>query len=437
MRRAQSRLNIRLATFFMTAAVCLWPNSNAVSTSSRMQSGLTESTTEWNHWRFFRAIERGDATQAGLVAVLVPQLIYERSLPTLADLRVVDDTGKEIPYSLVVVRTSQKTETLALHGFARSVPGRYQLQFLLDLGPNPPPHNALRIQTTATDFIGWAELAASDNGRAWSTLASRAPLFRFESRHISGKSVVAFPETRTRYLRLHIVQRAPGFPVDGVTALHTTLLPGDRMAVAARFQAAPGPTSGSVVWQTQLPAAMPLDEVDFESDAQEFSAHVEIFTANDGETWTESGEGDIYSIRREGEKQDSLTVDFAETVARFWRIAAHSTGQARNDAQPALFMTPRRVVFRREPGRSYRLIYGDSEAPPPTYELAQTAASASGQQVPFEQLGAEQVNPDWVDARPWTERQAWVLWAGLLLAGLILGDAVRRAIRPAAQQTQR
>jgi hypothetical protein len=93
-------------------------------------------------------------------------------------------------------------------------------------------------------------------------------------------------------------------------------------------------------------------------------------------------------------------------------------------------MTPRRLVFRQEPGRTYRLLYGQSEALPPQYDLPQTVSEETLRAAPLLASAAhEQTNLDWIDPRPWSEKHGAVLWFATILAVLILGLAAARALR--------
>jgi hypothetical protein len=128
---------------------------------------------------------------------------------------------------------------------------------------------------------------------------------------------------------------------------------------------------------------------------------------------------------------ERLSVSFPPRLARYWRVELRNE----NDSPLAavklrLSMTPRRIVFREEPGRTYRLLYGQSEAPAPQYDLAQSVPEETLRAAPLlASVAPERTNLDWIDPRPWSERHGTVLWAATIFAVLILSLAAVRALR--------
>lgn len=136
------------------------------------------------------------------------------------------------------------------------------------------------------------------------------------------------------------------------------------------------------------------------------------------------------SVLADGEPKEAVQkgFGFSEDSSRYWRVEVENgSDQPLANAKVQLYMAARNVVFRQLPGRTYQLLYGQSEAKEPQYDLTQTvtseqirdAAIASG-------LGTEQINTSWTDPRPWTDRNAVVLWIAAILAALLLTFAALR-----------
>src|SRR6185437_16245598 len=87
-----------------------------------------------------------------------------------------------------------------------------------------------------------------------------------------------------------------------------------------------------------------------------------------------------------------------------------------------LSLAARDVFFREELGRSYSLIYGQSQLRgQPSYDLARTLTDAQmNSAFAAWAIGPERVNSAWLDPRPWTERYSIVLWLAVILAALAL-----------------
>ena len=63
-------------------------------------AALTDSRlpAAWKNWHYSRAIELTPTTAPQLVSVITPLEIYPHAIPWLADVRVIDDQGAEVPY---------------------------------------------------------------------------------------------------------------------------------------------------------------------------------------------------------------------------------------------------------------------------------------------------------------------------------------------------
>jgi hypothetical protein len=96
-----------------------------------------------------------------------------------------------------------------------------------------------------------------------------------------------------------------------------------------------------------------------------------------------------------------------------------------------LFGRPRAVVFHHEPPHRYRLFYGQAQAPPPRYDLAQIFPYLSAQKFNPLALTETKPNPAFVEPppprQPWTEEHPALLWAGLLGVVAVLGLLLWRA----------
>jgi hypothetical protein len=174
---------------------------------------------------------------------------------------------------------------------------------------------------------------------------------------------------------------------------------------------------------------LPVRQITFSEDAPVFRRVVHVNTSNDGETWLPAAGGEIYRFRRDNTLQESLDVD-AHGSRRYWRIAiVNGNDLPLAGVHPALLMTPRHVIFRQEPGRSYLFLYGQSEAKPPQYEMASLTSRSALPGAAAGNLGAEEVNTAYADPRPWTEQHPVSLWIALGIAVAILGYSALRALR--------
>ncbi len=379
----------------------------------------------WRHWKYFRWIRVSEAPQPRLVALIVPVAVYAQAQPGLVDLRIIDDRGDEVPFAEITFSGSTLTTYLPRGGVeARSVPGQYT-DYILNLGPRPQPCNFLALTGSPTNPPALAQIDASDNGRDWRPARVRAAIGDWPN------PMLEFPETTASFLRLRIFHQTGRLAMQTMAAGKLERIPPDRAPVTALLAPEASTTSRTTLWQIDLHGAAPVDEADFETSQPAFSRQTSIFSSTNDQDWELAGEGVIFRTVRGSTPAERLSVTFPPRRARYWRVELRNGNDPPLAAvQLRLSMTPRRIVFREEPGRTYLLLYGQSEAPPPQYDLAQSVSEETLRAAPvLANAAAEQTNANWIDPRPWSEKHSAVLWVATILAVLILGFAAVRALR--------
>jgi len=391
----------------------------------------------WKHWHYSRAIEIAPADVEQLAGVVAPPALYAHAQAGLADLRVIDDQGAEIPYVIFQHAGSSKSSTLPVTLRENSFTAGAYTQLVLDAGARAPFHNTVRIETGETDFIEWVQVEASDDGHVWRMVEERAPIFRFRKNAHEGTQLVRYSENNAQYLRVRILDGDKKFPVTSAQILRETTEPAERVPMEVAMVADSKQPAGRSVWTADLGATVPLvTETRFDVSAPpEFIRSVEVSSSADGKDWDGVHNWEIYRYQNGDAQQQQLTVMVSGGWAqpRYLRVEIVNGNDAPLDAAaPKLYITPQHIVFEQQPGRSYRLIYGEERAKAAVYDLrrrinaAQMAAAAAGQ------LGPEEVNTNWVDPRPWTETHDIFLWLVLVVAVLLLGCAAVRSLLKSA-----
>jgi Protein of unknown function (DUF3999) len=393
----------------------------------------------WKHWHYSRAIELppGAAPGVGQFAdVVAPPDLYTHTDTGLADLRVIDDRGTEVPYVISQRVRSFRSSTLPSTLRENSFSAGAFTQLVLDAGAHAPFHNTVRIETGETDFIEWVQVEASDDGHVWRMVEERAPIFRFRKNAHEGTQLVHYSENNAQYLRVRILDGDKKFSVSGAQILLETTEPAECVPLEMAMVADAKQTAGRSVWSAELGAAMPLvTEVRFEVDAPpEFIRSVEISSSIDGKDWDSLQPAEIYRYRRGDAQQEQLAVAVNTSRGRSSHFRVEIVNG--NDAPlavaaPKLYITPQHIAFEQRPGRSYRLIYGEERAEGAEYDLARRVNAAKLVGVAG-RLGPEETNAGWVDPRPWTETHDIFLWLVLLVAVMLIGYAAVRSLRKSA-----
>lgn len=427
----------------------------------------------WTHWLWWRPLTAPTAEAARLAKATLPLEVYGNASTDLRDLRVIDDTGAEVAY-LVHTRPGRKSQQwlgVALQETSY-VPGAYT-QAIVDMGTGGRAHNQIELQVEESfgEFVARVEVAASDDGREWRILRPSEPIYRFQQQgaHLQ----VRYGDTPARWLRLRIRDHEgqnPGkFPLTGVRVGLQVSEPPELAEIPVKLVTRPDGPQGQSWWQLDVGTGqVPASQVRFEVRTGEFDRAVEVFSSEDAKTWRRAGGN---SIRRgekpragqasvqlapsEMEGDDSgacvddaapdvaetpaslvgpagLTVAFPEQRGRYWRVIVRDANNPPLEGvRLTLWGVPRHVVFRQEPQRSYRLLYGNEAAKAPTYDLQRLATSEEIAAAVAATIGAEQKNTAWTDPRPWSEQHPVLLWVVLLLAVVVLGWLALRSLQPA------
>ena len=390
----------------------------------------------WRAWRYTRTIEqaRGDA----LNYIVLDRAAFSHSENRLADLRIVDDAGKEIPYA-VRSQITRQPEPVKISSAVREnsfVPHEFT-QVVLDLGAKTGFHNNLRVRTPETDFINWVEVAASDDAHVWRIVNARAPISRFSKENLEGNQAVRYTENNARYLRLRIQETDHPFRVTDVEVFSLPVTNHEAIAengIQLVHSLAPDANGSESLtrWTVDLGSgSVPISKFTFETGQTEFYRAVRILTSSDGKEWQFVGGGEIHRYVFNGVHQESLGVPCnGDGGPRYWRVEVLNGNDAPlSDVRLSALMPQRFVLFHAGADRSYRMVYGNSRATAPDYDLGRTLQIPAGETMPHPSLGAEEVTSNYIDPGPFTERHPNLLWGALGLAVILLGYAAVRALR--------
>jgi hypothetical protein len=361
-------------------------------------------------WRYRRAV-----TIAGgesLASAVLPPELSAKAAPSSRDLRLVDDSGREVPYLLdwtsereglatwrVEVKDVRREKEEAREASA------IRSQWALDLGePRTFTDLALRVPDVA--FAWHVRVEASLDGRGFEVIHPDAALFdqTWNNERVRRTEIRFDAPTTARYVRLtaRSASDSRSLEIEGASVTLRRRLRGDAWSlnVTAEKVAAPG---GSEVKTTRYrlnaSSLLPFDEVEVVCDDPAFSRRARLIeeTGADGKkTETRLGEGSIFRLRA------SDAIIAGESV----RIPARggSGGGLFLDIDDAgspplrglkvrLHGSRVRLVFPAS-SRSLTLYYGNEATRAPAYDieglrprLAQAMGTAAAE------IGPEEANP--------------------------------------------
>ena len=406
----------------------------------------TDLPNPWRSWRYSRPITgfpRSDRTPA---TIHLPFDLLAHSDVHGADLRIIDDRGREVPYFLGVPQVESKTETLPSHILERSFVAGQFTQIVIRVTDTPvldeshgaavrqlqaePWFNTYRIATPETDFMFWVETSVSDDAHQWRIVDPRSPISRFHRHGLDGNQTVQFEGySNQRFLRLRIFDPDRQFPVDSVEVLSRSSSEPPRLAIPAVFSSEPSADATEGRWCADPSSPnFPVSEIDFSTAQPEFYRAVRISTSDDRKEWSFRAAGEIYRFHQASKLRESLQIHFPETFAPFWCVdVINGNDQPLANLGLELRGVERGVTFQAEPDRNYRLIYGNRKTSSPHYDFARIFDWKKV--VPIASLGPEEITANYTDTRPFTERHPNLLWLALGIAVVALAYTALRALR--------
>jgi hypothetical protein len=197
------------------------------------------------------------------------------------------------------------------------------------------------------------------------------------------------------------------------------------------------PDLRSSVWLLDLGYRhLPSSRLEFQPGTTNFHRRLEVQGSNDQRDWFGVDIGEIFEVRINGVKRQNLQLNYDETRFRYLRIKIFN-----EDNQPIMlnevrvYGRPRRLLFQHEPGKSYRLFYGNPSVTAPRYDLERLLPYIKVDSMPLFALGEEHENLDRVSAKSQEEvkerHPAWI-WVTLGAAALLLGALIYRLAKMTA-----
>jgi Protein of unknown function (DUF3999) len=230
----------------------------------------------------------------------------------------------------------------------------------------------LELPSGADHVISRVTVAASDDLRQWTTLASGASVLRLAA---GGERLeqlrIEFPARKAKYLRLTWPGRGTALELAGLT-----VEPGETIVDALRqWQEVPGlAVKGRPgEFEVDLGGQFPVDRLRVALPQPNTVAVIEILArAKPADPWRRVTGATVYRLNREGEELKSPDIAIGGTADRYWLVKIDQRGGGIGGGQPALAAgwVPHRLVFAARGGAPFQLAYGSRDAKPAAYAIA-------------------------------------------------------------------
>ena len=337
---------------------------------------------KWGLWREIRIEPKIE--QNAYVGIELDGPVFAGARPDLADLRVVDRAGNEVPAVLKSRKEEPDQEVREVEMLDRTLSADGRFSFTIDLGEGVFKHNRVILTTDSVNFSCRVQIETSSDNKAWAVARADGYIFSFERDTKASYLSVDYPVSTRRYLRVTIFnqQSSREKPVR-ITGADVTLNtdPEPEMVerpIASQQRQEDPKTKSTVITLDLGLQSIPSDAIDIVTSQTNFHRHVEIEGKQKIEddpkleplTWSLIGTGEIYQVAINGYKNRNLRINYTEARLRYLRIRVfHYDDRPIKIDSVRVLSYPHRLVFRAEPGVSYRLFYGNSSANRPRYDL--------------------------------------------------------------------
>jgi hypothetical protein len=414
---------LSLGSRIVSVSLCLSGLLSLVSTSF---ADFTKS-----EWQFSKPVETTTSND-GYLRVSIDGEVYRHALPSLADLRLVDDQGKEVPYSIYAQRESTTVESYEPKIFNRAIlPDAYST-LTLDF-EQETESNTLVLKTSSRNFKRRVEIAGSNDRKQWLVLKADGYIFDFSGDQKIHLTTIKYPDSKYRYLQVKVWNgKEEPLTIEGASLSRVKTTPARRAVRSVRLHSREedAKLKATVCVLDLSYENLPADLLMIDTPEENFSRMVEIQAGNDLKLWENAQQGDLYRFRTDKYSVEKETLRFPEVRCRYLKLLIY------NHDDPPLKLAAfevqgveEDVVCRTQPDRSYSLYYGNPRAHAPRYDFERLKNYLSLEAIARVRLGSESENDSFrpsVPKRPWTERQPVLFWGVLVLMVFGLGAYIVR-----------
>jgi hypothetical protein len=336
--------------------------------------------------------------------------------PGLADLRIVDAKGVEVPWRSVRARPQAAQRVRALDSGRR---GREAVA-LFDLGPRRVVRDRLVLDVVGRNFVGRATVEGADRRAGPFTRLGSTTIYDVSGARHAHSTEVTFPPSDFRYLFV----RATG--VRAIAAASVAGRVGQKLV--GRSASERVSTSGrhtDVVLDFGYPR-VPFREVHVSAATPTFNRPAEVAVSEDGRSFTPVAFGRVAAFP--GSTQGPIRAD---ARAHFVRIRIdNGDDPPLRGVRAQAFDVSRAIAAEGGHPLPYRLYYGDPALGAPSYDFARLPQR-------FTLVFGATVGPETANAsyrpprvtRSFFARHGWLVKGALALAAIVVAGAGLAALR--------
>ena len=420
---------LRLLAFLLFAAVSFTLAVTAFAQSSS------------SAWPFYVELNAGSAAP-GLYDLIVPFHVMDKSRADLADLRIFDGNGREIPYALRVKREIDDSRVTNANIYNRAFIGTSH-EVYVDLGEDHGVHNAVEVLTNGSNFRRRVVIEGSDTGTEWRTLKTGDVVFNFHAQNkLVESNRVNYSPSRFRYLRIRVLadEVIDSYDRPDITDVRVMMAVREKGELVTwavnvpsyqllRNQGAPASS-----WMIDLGARVPVDRLALDFVEQSFSRPFQL-EAVDGQDVRLVASGEL--TRRAGDTRPVIiNLDNEEHTRNLRLLVTDFSNQTLSITSIQPSAAARQLVFElKEPAsQPLQLFFGNDKVSAPHYDFEKELSSKLSKPPTRVSVGLATPNANYTpEPLPFTERVPWLIYLILAASSIalawILISLARRSLR--------
>ena len=354
-----------------------------------------------NDWSFRQGI---DVTAPGLVRVSLPPETFNAAQASLADVRLIDSAGAEVPY--LIERPRAATRTLRPQEGWQVFLEANRTRIEIDVNVRGRL-TAISLETPATEFLKSVALTGTAAGTT-RTLFSAHPVFRQPGG--ATQLELQLPEGAWTHLSLTLDDaRSKPIPISGVL-LREEESPAPPLEVSAASLTERIEGAGETRLAIDLGAArVPLGGLRFQTDEPLFIRRVNVLTRQweNGEVRERSlGSGTIYRVAVEGQTPVArleLSLEAQPPTRELMLVIDNGDSPPLPVSALAALLRPMHLVFLARQAGTFQLFSGHPRAPAPRYDVAALAAQLKSASLTHLKPAGLIANPGFLPSEPLPE----------------------------------
>ncbi len=314
-----------------------------------------------------------DAPAEGWYSISLPPDVFRHTQPGLGDIRILSIEGSDTTETQFIIRTLRDEagdELVDLPIFNRS--SRNGVQYLTVELKNDQPINRLDLSIAERNFDGTVQLEGSDDKKEWFAIDSLRRILSILDDGVDfNATAINFPVSHYKFLRMGVKANVP-LTIHGATFANQSAKPGVRISARAKFNLKQDKATKESILDVSLPDLQLIDQITIDaSSASDYYRAVTIEALRDS-TRTQKGwyysydhlyTGYITSVR-------DHKFSFSETLAKRIRVTVRNGDNATLQYKGVTVSGPRVELVAQLKKARYILVYGNTRARMPSYDLA-------------------------------------------------------------------